>query len=169
MALATTHTRPLFPAGLRQRMDLTQTILSIPFKASFYISLASVLEIVDCSASSRRLIPRNPLVDAHHVMDQIFSAFLAVLVPSGPDAGLHRLGSHTPNVIPWRCTREFDMGASRRERVEGSKAVSAAALYAGIFVRRAFAFTASNPLLSGFSRNSLFSGLLVLQLPWSWS
>ncbi|KAJ7823179.1 hypothetical protein B0H13DRAFT_2681538 [Mycena leptocephala] len=52
--------------------------LPIYFEACLYISIASALEIVACSASSRCLIPHNPL--AH-----LFPGFLVVLIPSGPD------------------------------------------------------------------------------------
>ncbi|KAJ7874591.1 hypothetical protein B0H13DRAFT_2551468, partial [Mycena leptocephala] len=50
-------------------------------------------------------------------------------------------------------------GAEGCERMEGGGAASAAALYAGIFVRRAFAFTAANPSASNVTR--IFSGLML--------
>jgi hypothetical protein len=57
--------------------------LPIYFETFLYISIASALEIVVCSASSRRFIPHILLA---RLVPGLISGFLLVLIPNDPDA-----------------------------------------------------------------------------------
>jgi hypothetical protein len=73
------------------------------FMASFYISLASALAIIECNASLHRLIPHNPLADARLCSPRESWTKFPPGFFSFSSQDVWTQGSHTRGAIP--CLR----------------------------------------------------------------